>query len=208
MSLPITKEQAIKAVTWMKSNFKNEIAVAVNNTPFSIDHICGIACQETAYFWLSFINKKSPAEILARCVLDASGDFPDTVRTAFPKNTAAFKLKYPDAFTNMLISEANITRKMRGFGPQQWVYKGYGIFQYDLQYVIKDRAFFEERQWYTFSNCLAKVMMELTTKWAIYKSQENALWKTIKAYNGSGPNATNYANNVIQYTAYSKEVVV
>lgn len=51
MSLPITKEQALKAVTWIKSNFKNDIAAAVLNTPFSVDHICGIACQETAYFW-------------------------------------------------------------------------------------------------------------------------------------------------------------
>jgi hypothetical protein len=29
--------------------------------------------------------------------------------------------------------EANDTRKLRGFGPQHWVYKGYGLFQYDLQ---------------------------------------------------------------------------
>ena len=25
---------------------------------------------------------------------------------------------------------------MRGFGPKEWVYKGYGIFQYDLQAVM------------------------------------------------------------------------
>ena len=30
---------------------------------------------------------------------------------------------------------------LRGFRPQRQVYKGYGLFQYDLQHVIRDRAF-------------------------------------------------------------------
>jgi hypothetical protein len=87
----------------------------------------------TAYFWLNFIDKKSVADVLARCVLDASGDYPGTERSAFPKNTHAFTAKYGDAFANMLIAEANATRKWRGFGPAAWVYKGYGLFQFDLQ---------------------------------------------------------------------------
>jgi len=133
MSLPITKQQGGKAVTWMKTNFRTEIALAIKGTPFTVDHICAIACQETAYFWLNFIDKKSVADVLARCVLDASGDYPGTERSAFPKNTHAFTAKYGDAFANMLIAEANATRKWRGFGPAAWVYKGYGLFQFDLQ---------------------------------------------------------------------------
>ena len=117
MSLPITKQQGGKAVTWMKTNFRTEIALAIKGTPFTVDHICAIACQETAYFWLNFIDKKSVANVLARCVLEASGDYPSTERSAFPKKPHAFKAKYGDVFTNMLISKANGTRKWRGFGP-------------------------------------------------------------------------------------------
>ena len=81
----------------------------------------------------------------ARCVLDANGDYPGTKRSAFPTNTAAFRKQY-GAELDMLISEANATRKLRGFGPQQWVYEGYGFFQYDLQSVKTDGAFFRERK--------------------------------------------------------------
>src|ERR1700730_5227652 len=101
MSLPITKDQAHKVAHWMKSNFGAAIQSAVSGTPFSLDLICGIACQETAYFWISFLDSLSPPEILQRCVLDASGDFPGTQRSAFPKNTAAFRNRYGDEFTNL-----------------------------------------------------------------------------------------------------------
>jgi hypothetical protein len=105
----------------MKSNFIHPIEEAVSGTPFSTDLICAIACQETAYFWLSFIKNLTVDGVLARCVLDASGDYPNTRRSAFPKNTQAFQARYGETFTQMLIEEANKTRQLRGFGPQQWV---------------------------------------------------------------------------------------
>jgi hypothetical protein len=202
MSLPITKQQAYSAATWMKTNFGGTITTAMAGTPFDVNLICGIACQETAYFWLSFIKKLSPDDVLARCVLDASGDFPGTQRSAFPKNTDAFRKKYDDAFTGMLIDEANQTRKLRGFGAQQWVYKGYGIYQYDLQFVQNDEAFFRNKLWYQFDECLERVKQELVEKYAVQKD----IWKTVKAYNGSGQAATDYANNVIQFAKYCSEV--
>ncbi len=188
----------------MKSNFGTAIQTAVNGTPFSLDLICGIACQETAYFWISFLDSLSTADILQRCVLDASGDFPGTQRSAFPKNTAAFKKRYGDEFTQLLIGEANKTRKLRGFGPKDWVYKGYGIYQYDLQAVTDDEAFFRERKWYDFAQCLDRVMKELKEKYTTQKD----IWKAIKAYNGSGDAATRYANNVIQFAAYCSEIQI
>jgi hypothetical protein len=66
MSLPITKDQAHKVARWMKSNFGAAIQTAVSGTPFSLDLICGIACQETAYFWISFLDSMSPGDILKR----------------------------------------------------------------------------------------------------------------------------------------------
>ena len=102
----------------------------------------------------------------------------------------------------MLIDEANKTRRLRGFGPKEWVYKGYGIYQYDLQSVTDDEAFFRQRKWYDFGQCLDRVMKELNGKYATQKD----VWRTIKAYNGSGDAATRYANNVIQFAAYCSEI--
>ena len=74
--------------------------------------------------------------------------------------------------------------------------------------MVEDQAFFEQKKWYNFKDCVAKVMMELNRKYAKYEGQENAIWKTIKAYNGSGAAATQYANNVTQYTDYSKVISI
>jgi len=57
MSLPITQKQAYTVAEWMKSNFGPAIDKAVKGTPFSIDILCGIACQETAYFWLPLLKR-------------------------------------------------------------------------------------------------------------------------------------------------------
>ncbi len=202
MPLPISRGQAHTVAKWMKDNFGDAIRAAVAGTPFSLDIVCAIACQETAFVWIHFLDDLSNAEILARCVFDASGDYPGTQRSAFPRNTAAFRQKYDDDFTQMLIDEANKTRVLRGFGPQNWVYKGYGIYQYDLQHVTSNEAFFRQKQWYQHDQCLAMLMRELREKYAA----KHDLWKAIKAYNGSGSSATEYANNVIQFADYCAEV--
>ncbi|NKF90715.1 hypothetical protein GO286_03001 [Ralstonia solanacearum] len=202
MTLPITRDQAYSAAKWIKQNFGDKVAVATSGTPFDSDLLCGIACQETAYFWLSFIDKLSTDEVVARCVLDASGDYPGTRRSAFPVNTAAFVEMYGQEKADLLIAEANATRAIRGFGAASWVYKGYGLYQYDLQYVQDDPDFFFEKKWYDFDECLVRVVGELSEKYG----ESEDLWTTVKAYNGSGSAATEYANNVMQYRQYCSEV--
>lgn len=203
MPLPLSKTQATKAIAWMKQNFANEMIKAVQGTPFSIDVLCGIACQETASVWINWIDDKNVDEILGLCVFDASGDFPGTKRTAFPRNTAAFRDAYGDEFTDMLINEANRSRKERNYSPKNWVYKGYGLYQYDLQFVKVDDAFFRDKRWYSYEHCLEKALRELTDKW----KRQKDLFKTIRAYNGSGSAAQEYANNVMIFTSYAKEVI-
>ena len=209
LELPISKSQSDKAVSFLKSNFGEKIKQAVEGTPFTIDHICGIACQETAYVWAvkgkdgkDWIDKFDIKTMLERCVFDASGDIQGATRNAFPKNTQAFRAEYGNTFTNMLIAEANKTRAIRGFNAAQIVYKGYGIFQYDLQAVVRDRAFFEQKQWYNFDDCLKNCIGELKIKYALRKD----IWASLKAYNGAGLRATNYANNVTQFTDWSKNI--
>ncbi len=209
MDLPISTEQAKKAIAFIKKNFGPQIIAATAGTKFDIDTICGIACQETAYKWLGWIDKFNVETILQRCVFDASGDFPDTTRSAFPQNRKAFELKYGPDFTGMLIKEGNLQRAMpqpgqngKGFQPANFLYKGYGIFQHDLQFVENDEAFFREKKWYSFDECLKRVMKELNGKYAIKKE----MWSTLKAYNGAGAAANKYADNVTAFIEIAKTV--
>ncbi len=194
--LPISNKQALIAHHWLQSNFSTDIQNAINGTDYSPQLVSAIFCQETAYRVLTWIDKHDTETILQCCVFDASGDYPNTTRNAFPKNAAAFHDKYGDEFTDMLISEGNKMRKLMGWNDSHYLYKGYGIFQYDLQAVLTDEIFFRNKLWYDINECLKRLIQELNTK---AKLHPNDLFATVKAYNGAGQNATNYANNVMQF---------
>jgi hypothetical protein len=202
-SLPVSKAGALKCCHWLLDHFGAKLSGAVQGKVYRMKHLCAIICQETSYKWLKWIGQYDVETIVARCVFDASGDYPGTDRTAFPANTGAFRSTYGDAFTDMLIEEANDTRRMQGWGDKQWVYKGYGIFQYDLQNVTTDEAFFRNKLWYGFDACLDRCCKELDEKLV---AQRGDLWKAIRAYNGSGPRAEQYAANVRVFTTYCGEV--
>ncbi len=202
--LPLSKAQALKAVKWLKENFGTEIENAVKETPFSVDNICGIACQETAYRWINWIDKHDTATILARCVFDATGSVPGTdgQRKAFPVNLQAFEDKYGKEFADMLVAEGNKMRELMGWEPRNYLYVGLGIFQYDLQAVLTDEIFFRNKLWYNFSDCLDRCLKELNSKYAI---QQNVS-ESIRAYNGAGQAARNYRDNVLQFTEWAQTV--
>ncbi len=82
----------------------------------------------------------------------------------------------------MLIEKANISRVLRGFRPQRQVYKGYGLFQYDLQHVIRDRTFFKDKRWYHFDHCMNRAMRLLRSK----SARTGDLCSSVRAYNSSG----------------------
>ncbi|MEO6819937.1 MAG: hypothetical protein ABI266_05455 [Ginsengibacter sp.] len=193
--LPLSHNKCLLTADWLELHYSDQCAAASDGTPFTKELLYAIACQETAIYFYDWTKDHTPGEVLGRCVFDASGDVYGT-RTAFPKNTSAFIAKYGHDVANMLIAEANKTRSMRGFGPKEWVYAGYGIFQYDIQSILTDEAFFLQKQWYEMHYCLDKIMKELKSKWAAHP---NDLFQTIKAYNGSGAKAENYANNVLQF---------
>ena len=203
VSLPISRSSAIACAKWLTTNFGAALSAATVGKAYGVKHLCAIVCQETAYKWIKWKDDLTPAQILAACVFDASGDYPGASRSAFPVNTAAFRQAYGPAFTDMLIEEANKARRIQGWSDAAWVYKGYGIFQYDLQHVTRDRAFFEQKQWYDFDSCLARCCAELDTK---LRATGGDLWKAIKAYNGSGARATRYAENVKVFTTYCATV--
>lgn len=199
-SLPISQSQCLECSGWLNSHFGDKFDFAVRDTLFEKELLYAIACQEAAIYWRKWINDYTPFEVLGRCVFDASGDANGT-RMAFPRNTPAFMERYGPALTGILISEANATRALRGWGPKQWVYAGYGIFQYDLQNILNDEEFFTLKKWYFIEDCLDRAMRELKGKWAVHPGD---LFNTVKAYNGSGPSAERYAQNVFQFLAWIK----
>jgi hypothetical protein len=208
MNLPLSKKDALRAAEWIKKNYSDKLNAATNGTPFSANLLISIALQETAQRWILWIADYKPAIVLARCVFDASGDFPDTHRGAFPRNQLELRRAYGDTLTNDLIAESNLMRAMPqpgdpdGYHPANYLYKGYGIFQYDLQNVVGDRAFFENKLWYSFDNCLSRAMIELRQKYHITQDK----WEAVRAYNGAGPAAENYRENVKQFNLWLAEI--
>lgn len=207
--MPLSRTNCIKCTEWMKNNFADKIVAATNNTPFDEELIYAIACQETAQRWVIWINDFDADTILERSVFDASGDFPDTSRSAFPKNKNELLAQYGNNITQMLIEEANKMRAMPqpgkpgGYGPAGYLYKGYGIFQYDLQHIKTDEQFFTNKLWYSIDECVSRVMKELKTKWNLHT---NNMFATVKAYNGSGSRAEQYAQRVSQFYTWIKSI--
>ncbi len=201
--LPISKKSALVCAKWLMENFGDKIKNVTAGKSYKPKHLCAIVCQETAYKWIPWIGRHSTQTIVERAVFDASGDFPGAPRTAFPVNTKAFRDKYGKAFTDLLIEEANKTRRLQGWDDKPWVYKGYGLFQYDLQHVKTAEGFFVNKEWYSFDKCLGRVIEELDSK---LTAQRGNLWKAIKAYNGTGSRAEQYMQNVKAFTEYCEEV--
>jgi hypothetical protein len=191
---PLNRRQTLQCRDWLMQHFEADIIKAVNGTPLPPLLICSIAAKETGPEWLKWIPRLSTGDILARCVFDASGDYPGTSRIAFPANTAVFRQTFGEQITADFIDEANRSRALRGMGPQTWVYKGYGILQYDLQHIKKDADFFLKKQWREFPLCLDRAMKELQDK---FKAAHGDLRDTVRRYNGSGERAEIYADHVL-----------
>src|SRR6185436_6984811 len=74
--LPISKSAAKTAAKWLVDNFDHELSATVDGKIYKKKHLCAIACQETAYKWLDWIQSQNAKAIVERCVFDASGDAP------------------------------------------------------------------------------------------------------------------------------------
>ena len=74
------------AIRWFKTQFHTQIEAAISGTPFTVDLLTAIACQETGHIWNTLRNKMSTAEVLELCVGDTLDA--DKGRKAFPKTKA------------------------------------------------------------------------------------------------------------------------
>lgn len=156
-------------IRWFKQQFGGEIEAELAGTPFDLDMLVAIACQETGYIW-STLRKKSltRAEILALCVGDTIDARPDgTGRRAFPRNKAHLVAK-PNGRRMFAIARkalVDMSKYMRGYRPSarhpNKFCRGYGVFQRDLQFFLKDPDYFLNLEYEKFENTLAHCLDEL-----------------------------------------------
>jgi hypothetical protein len=153
---------------WFKQNFQSKIEEAIKGTPFTVDLMTALACQETGEVWPILRRKPglSVDRILELCVgdtIDSSGG-----RGVFPR-TKAELVSRPKGQQMFDIARAAL-EDMASFIPS---YKkvlpnkdkfchGFGIFQYDIQFFENDDPdYFLERRYVNFDNSLGKAIMEL-----------------------------------------------
>ena len=153
-------------IKWFKDQFKTKIQAGVENTPFNVDMVTAIATQETRYIWGRLYTTLSLAEVLKLCASDII-DSPS--RDEFPKNKAELLTapKGAEMFTigrEALKDLAVYLPEFRKYATDAFPNKfcrGYGIFQYDLQFYKSNPDFFLEKRWYDFDECLRLFVQEL-----------------------------------------------
>jgi len=153
-------------ILWFKQQFHNEIAAAVEGTPFTLDMICAIACQETGFIWQTLRKRDlSRDQVLELCVgdtIDASGG-----RRAFPR-TKADLIARPNGQRMFEIARqalVDMSRQINGFAsavanPDKFCH-GFGIFQFDLQFFLTEPDYFLEKRYANFNDCAGHCVGEL-----------------------------------------------
>jgi hypothetical protein len=155
----------VNAIRWFKEQFQDSINAAVEGTPFTLDLLTGIACQETGYIWNTLRKKMSTADVLRLCVGDTL-DF-DKGRKAFPRTRADLVAKPNGQEMFDIAHEAlvEMAQHIPGYKavaskPHKFCH-GFGIFQYDLQFFLADPDYFLQKRYAGFKASLGKAIGEL-----------------------------------------------
>jgi hypothetical protein len=150
-------------ILWFKTQFQAAVNTAVAGTPFDLDMVTAIACQETGHIWSVLRHKSMSVErILELCVGDTL-DAPN--RSAFPK-TKAELIAAPHGQAMFDIARAalvDMAQHIPGFpvsNPNKFCH-GYGIFQFDIQFFRTDPDYFLQRRYIHFADSLGKCLHEL-----------------------------------------------
>ena len=169
------------AMGWFKSQFKEKIQEGIKDTPFSVDLLTAIATQETYYIWGKVYKTLTVDEVLALCAsdtIDASGG-----RDEFPRDKADL-LTAPRGAEMFTIGREALKAlgahlpDFTKYGTDQFPEKfcrGYGIFQYDLQFYKDNPDFFLEKRWHDFDECLSLLLKELNGFFRKYFSGHSSL---------------------------------
>ncbi|MGA9755028.1 MAG: hypothetical protein WBV23_07780 [Desulfobaccales bacterium] len=153
-------------ILWLKKQFHRQIKAAVKDTPFSLDMLTAIACQESGEIW-PILRKKplSLGQLLELCVgdtIDTSGG-----RQAFPKTKSDLlaKPKGEQMFAIARQALVDMAHYIKGYqaaaaNPEKFCH-GFGIFQYDLQFFLEDPDYFLQKRYADFDASLGKCIGEL-----------------------------------------------
>ncbi|BAV45422.1 hypothetical protein MesoLj113a_44910 [Mesorhizobium sp. 113-1-2] len=156
-------------IGWFKQQFATQITAAVSGTPFDVDMITAIACQETGSIW-SVLRKANLSidRIAALCVgdtIDYKG--PHKGRQAFPLNKADLlsKPRGGEMFTIARAALEDMAAYVPGYegavAKAEKFCHGYGVFQRDLQFFLEDPDYFLDKKYELFSNTLDHCLKEL-----------------------------------------------
>jgi hypothetical protein len=154
-------------IAWFKQQFHTPIEAAVAGTPFDLDMMTALACQETGEVWPVLRRVNPPLgnqKIVALCVGDVL-DAPN--RSAFPK-TKADLIAVANGQTMFDLAHqalVDMAAYIKGYqpsakNPNKFVH-GYGVWQYDLQYFKVDPDYFLQRTYEHLENSLGKGLAEL-----------------------------------------------
>jgi hypothetical protein len=153
-------------ILWFKLQFGPQITKAVAGTPFDVNMLTAIACQETGYIW-SVLRRKGLAvsDILALCVGDTLDS--DKGRRAFPRDKAQL-LAHPGGDRMFEIARKGLVEMAKhvpGYAgaagrPNKFCH-GFGIFQYDLQFFKTNPDHFLGGRYGDFEACAALCVTEL-----------------------------------------------
>ena len=153
-------------ILWFKQQFGAKMQAGIAGTPFSVDMVTAIACQETGYIWQTL--RKLPLtidQILALCVGDTL-DAPN--RGAFPKTKAELIAK-KDGSKMFDIARKGLEGMATYIADYKGVVKnankfchGFGVFQYDIQFFLTDPQYFLQKKYTDFNASLGKCVTELT----------------------------------------------
>lgn len=161
---------------WFKEQFQDKIKAALPGTPFTVDFMTALACQETGEIW-RILRKKdlSLDRILELCVGDTLDGSSADPRSAFPTTKEELLAKPNgqkmfDIARQALVDMAQFIPGYNGAvaNPKK-ICHGFGIFQYDLQFFKpgtpeSDPDYFLEKRYADFDACLKKAFQELRTK--------------------------------------------
>lgn len=156
-------------IRWFKQQFRGQIERELTGTPFDLDMIVAIACQETGYIWSTLRKKQLPLErVVALCVGDTI-DFkgPGKGRQVFPRNKDELVVKPNGQLMFEVARKAleDMAAHIPGYrdsvaNPKKFCH-GFGVFQRDLQFYKDDPDYFLERRYENFADTLSHCLGEL-----------------------------------------------
>ena len=160
---------------WFKEQFGEKMKAELEGTPFSIDFMTALACQETGEVWPILRKKNLSLERIVELCVGDTIDFNSSTgkgRKAFPKNKAALVAvpngqKMFDIARAALVEMAEFITSYQGAAsnPNKFCH-GFGVFQFDLQFFESghpesEPEYFLEKQYADFDTCLRKALKEL-----------------------------------------------